>query len=240
MRLTTWWPVGMAMTLLLAVGSARPASAQDWRRRHTPEQLLAIATDAYQKLPAVPSPADASVFLRAFANLHAYAQVSPRVRNNRAHANEVNGALAWLSSNLGNVRPAGTDGKADDPSSGMPLIEKRGLAAYDSVRNRRPRLASPFRSYVAAVTNLYVVRQATANPSRESLDALSWLGDNPIGVAAGVSGKADAPGSIDLPTRRKPSVLGRAPGRPAAVRAPVRAPGAVVRDHRVPPPAPKP
>ena len=231
MRVMTWWPARIAIAFLLVGGSARSASAQDWRQKHSPEDLLALGTAAYQSLPAAPSPANARAFLEALANLHAYAEVSPRLRTDRPHATEIYGALAWLSSNLGNVLPAGAGGKADD-KAGLPMIERRGLAAYDSVRNRRASLASPFRSYVAAVTNLYVVRQAAPSASRQSLGALGWLAENPVGIVAGTSGKTDERGDNSLPRGRKPPVLGAARGTASDARVPDRAGGGVVRDHR--------
>jgi hypothetical protein len=196
--------------VLLVLGFSETSSAQDWGQKHSAGELLEIATSAYQTLPEVPSSANAKSFLVAFANLSAYAEISPRVQTDAAHASAVRGALEWLSSNLRNVVPAGVHGKVDaGGSSRLGFFERRGLAAYDSLRHQEDRVTSAFESYVAAVTNLYVVRQAQPTPSSNSTGALRWLTDHPVGLSAGVSGKADAPGSRPvLPTTPKPDLFG--------------------------------
>lgn len=191
------------LLIFVAYGTA---AAQEWHLKHAESKLWNAGTAAYAAVPEHPSPSDGDVFLRALANLYAYAEVS-RGRD-RPRAQQVSQALNWLIENMGSVTPA--EGKGDDIAREV-RIQDRGLAAYDSLKRGVAR--SRFRSYAAALTNLYVARQMIDDLPGDAINALKWLSANP--VRPGTTGKADATNETNpFPRRAKPNAFGQAPPTP--------------------------
>jgi hypothetical protein len=223
MKLNTTW---LKFSRLFIFGGllliAQPAVATD---RLTDDQLLTNGRNALAKLPANVMSADAELFADAFRYLLAYQQRRPmRMKQDPAHAAEVNQAVAWFSKELKRVAGGGTRGTSDDLA--LQSLKREGLANYGKLpKNDRDISNRHAAEFIVAIANLYAFDQHSRNDDAVHKAVLRLENTKASLRAASSTGNPDEPRPKWAPATRKPAIADPSGARP-------KPPGAAISDPK--------